>query len=91
MTSEYGGFDASNDPVSDALNRDRWAGLVALRGLLPVFPNREALPTPTADYRGCPCLVLGVDGSGDPDTLYVCVRAADEVTYTWETLATGTP
>lgn len=89
MTGEYD--DEQDDPTGDAMRRDRWAGLVMSRGLLPVVPNRLELPTPTADYRGALCLVLGVDGSGDPDELYTCLRGADEVTYTWELLAAGQP
>ena len=73
------------DPIGDALSRDRWAGLVALRGLLPIVPNRDALPTASHDYDGALVLVPGtpstlyfgaVDGSGDPE---------------WVVVAAGTP
>ena len=91
MNSEYD--DSTLNPSStgdvnhilDMIRSDRWAGTVIERGLLPVVPNRLALPTASHDYDGCLVLVPGspstlyfgaVDGSGDPE---------------WVVVAAGTP
>ena len=69
----------------DNLNRDRWAGTVIMRGLLPVVPLRDALPTASHDYDGCLVRIPGtpsvlyfgaVDGTGAPE---------------WVQVASGTP
>lgn len=85
MTSEFDDYEEADDPSWDVLNRDRWAGLVMTRGLLPVVPFRDVLPDPSHDYDGCLVLIPGepstlyfgaVDGSGDPE---------------WVQVAAGTP
>lgn len=71
----------------DASKRDRWAGLVLTRGMLPVVPNFESLPTASALYRFALMGVRG-DGATTPDIVYTCLRDAAG-SYAWEIAATG--
>ncbi|MGE3706742.1 MAG: hypothetical protein AB7I13_15840 [Vicinamibacterales bacterium] len=71
------------DRVEDDLRRSTW--VAPLYGHLPQVPQRETLPTASADFAYRLIVIPDV-----PDELYICVRD-NAGAWEWILVATGTP
>ncbi len=69
------------EDLIELLNLDQWSGGPLLRNALPTFPNIEALPTASVEWRGKTCIIQG-DGAATNDRVYLC-RLLSTGTYEW--------
>jgi len=66
------------------------AGTLVLEGVTSAFiaaTSVASLPAASANNRGC--LAFVPRSGGTPDTLYVCLLAADGTTYSWKSIVAG--